>query len=249
MTQSQKVVMQMVPIKTNLANKNNYGCIRNLSKIRWIVIHYTGNDGDSDESNGRYFVNNIPKASAHYFVDDDSITQSVPDNYVAYSVGGNKYSDCSKTGGGKFYGKCVNGNSISIELCDDVKNGVVYPSEKTIQNALELTRHLMQKYNIPVNHIIRHFDVTGKKCPFYWTDNVKWKSEFWNRLGEDDMTKEEVIKIIQEYEASKEKKSVDTWAKSAWDKAKKKGILDGTKPKSPVTREQIATVLDRLNLL
>lgn len=236
------------PIKIKTAHRENYGCLRSTSKIKWIVIHYTGNDGDSDESNGRYFVNNIPKASAHYFVDDDSITQSVPDNYVAYSVGGNKYSDCSKTGGGKFYGKCVNTNSISIELCDDVKNGVIYPSEKTIQNALELTQMLMQKYNIPKSHIIRHFDVTGKKCPVYWVDHVKWEKEFISKV-EDDMTKEEVIKIIQEYEAEKEKKSVDSWAKSAWDKVKKKGVMDGTKPKSPVTREQIAAILDRLGLL
>jgi len=248
MTQSQKVVMQMVPIKTNLANKSNYGCIRNPDIIEWIVIHFTSNNGDTAKNNGKYFANNIVKASAHYFVDSYYIVNSVPDNYIAWSVGGNKYPN---TKGAKFYGKCVNANSISIELCDDVKNGVVYPSEKTIQNALELTRHLMQKYNIPANHIIRHFDVTGKKCPAYWVDDARWKSEFWNKIqeGEDDMTKEEVIKIIEEYEAAKEKKSVDSWAKSAWDKAKKKGILDGTKPKSPVTREQIAAVLDRLNLL
>lgn len=170
-------------IKTYLANKKNYGALRLLSKIKYIVIHYTANDGDSDESNTKYFANNVVKASAHYFVDDDSITQSVPDNYVAWSVGGNKYADCSKTGGGKYYGKCTNSNSISIELCDDVKNGVVYPSAKTIENALELTEYLMKKHNIPKENVIRHFDVTGKYCPKYWMDDVKWKNEFWNKLG------------------------------------------------------------------
>lgn len=176
-------------IKINLANKNNYGSSRSLDKIKYIVIHYTGNDGDSDESNSRYFKNNIVKASAHYFVDDDSVTQSVPDNYVAWSVGGNKYSDCAKTGGGKFYKKCTNTNSISIEICDDVKNGVVYPSAKTIQNALELTKALMKKYNIPASNVIRHFDVTGKKCPAYWVDDNKWKSEYWNYLVNGDNIK------------------------------------------------------------
>lgn len=170
-------------IKTNLANKNNYGAARSTTNIKYIVIHYTGNDGDTDENNGKYFKNNIVKASSHYFVDSDSITQSVPDNYVAWAVGGNRYSDCSKTGGGKYYGKCTNSNSISIELCDDVQNGTVYPSEKTIQNSVELTKMLMNKYNIPQENVIRHFDVTGKKCPAYWVDDVKWKSEFWNKLG------------------------------------------------------------------
>lgn len=238
---------QMVPIKTRLAAKANYGGSRSLSNIKFIVIHYTSNDGDTDENNGAYFANNVVKASAHYFVDDDSITQSVPDNYIAYSVGGKKYAN---TKGAKFYGQCTNSNSISIEICDDVKNGVVYPSTKTIQNVLELTRHLMQKYNVPAEQIIRHFDVTGKLCPAYWVEDAKWKSEFWNKIQEgDDMTKEEVIKIIQEYEANKAKMPVSAWAKAAWEKAKKKGIMDGTAPKGTPTREQIAAILDRLGLL
>ena len=44
----------MVPIKTQLAHRSNYGGKR-TQKIEWIVMHYTANDGDSDESNGRYF--------------------------------------------------------------------------------------------------------------------------------------------------------------------------------------------------
>ena len=231
--------MTMVPIKEKLAHRGNYGGSRSLSNIRWIVIHYTGNDGDSSDSNGRYFGNNDVDSSAHYFVDSDSITRSVPDNYVAWHCGGKKYPN---TTGGKFYGQC-------IEICDDVKNGKIYPSAKTIENVLELTRHLAQTYNVPYSHIIRHWDVTSKKCPAYWVDDAKWKKEFWNRLGEDDMTKEDVIKIIQEYEAQKAKKPVDGWAKSAWEKAKKKGVMDGTSPKGSVTREQIAAILDRLGLL
>lgn len=45
------------------------------------------------------------------------------------------------------------------------------------------------------------------------------------------------------------KQEVSSWAKVSWEKAKKKGILDGTNPQSPLTREQLATVLDRLGLL
>ena len=170
-------------LKSKIANKNNYGSARAVSKIKYIVIHYTGNDGDHDESNANYFANNIVKASAHYFVDDDSVTQSVPDNHIAYSVGGKKYATCDKTGGGKLYGKCTNTNSISIELCDTVKNGVIYPTDKTIANALELTKSLMKKYNIPADRVIRHFDVNGKACPAYWTNFKKWESAFHSKLS------------------------------------------------------------------
>ena len=175
-------------LKRNLADKSNYGNVRDTAKIKWIVIHYTGNDGDKDENNGKYFRNNKNLgASAHYFVDSDSVTQSVPDNYIAWSVGGSKYSNCATTGGGKCYGKCTNANSISIELCDDVKNGTVYPSAATIANAIALAKTLMKKYNIPASKVIRHFDVTGKSCPSYWCGTTakdgKWKTEFWDKLS------------------------------------------------------------------
>lgn len=176
----------MVPIKTKTANRANYGNSRSTSAIKYIVIHYTANDGDTDENNGKYFANNVVKASAHYFVDDDSITQSVPDNHTAWSVGGNRYGNYKQTGGAKFYGQCTNSNSLSIEICDDVKNGVVYPSVATIKNALELARMLMAKYNVPADRVIRHFDVNGKPCPAYWCGtaekDAKWKAEFWNKL-------------------------------------------------------------------
>ena len=173
-------------LKKKYANKSNYGSKRSTSNIKYIVIHYTANDGDTDEANANYFASRIIKASAHYFVDDDSVTQSVPDNYVAWSVGGSKYSNCKTTGGGKYYTKCTNSNSISIELCDAKKDGKIYPTKKTIENALELTKKLMKKYNIPVSNVIRHFDVTGKTCPAYWCGtsekNQLWKTEFHNKL-------------------------------------------------------------------
>ena len=176
----------MVKIKTKLADRNNYGVKRSTSNIKYIVVHYTGNDGDSDESNSNYFNTRVTKTSAHYYVDDDSITKSVPDDYVAYSVGGAKYSNYTQTGGAKLYGKCTNSNSISIELCDSKKDGKVYPTAKTITNALDLTQSLMKKYNIPVSNVIRHFDVNGKSCPAYWCGNSNkdklWLTEFRNKL-------------------------------------------------------------------
>ena len=180
-------------MKKNLANKRNYGAKRSTSAIKYIFIHYTGNDGDSDESNARYFANNYVEASAHYFVDDNSVTQSVPDDYVAWSVGGTRYSNCNITGGGKYYTLCTNSNSISIELCDTKRDGSIYPSKATIENAIELTKKLMKKYNIPQDHVLRHFDRTGKACPAYWcgneTKNNLWKTEFYNKLSSKTVSK------------------------------------------------------------
>lgn len=55
------------------------------------------------------------------------------------------------------------------------------------------------------------------------------------------------------YLFSGEVKSVDntpsTWAKDAWEKCRAAGVLDGTYPKQPLTREQLALVLVRLGLV
>lgn len=161
-------------LKTNLAAKGNYGSYRSTSKIQYLIIHFTANDGDTDESNAKYFKNRIVKASAHYFVDDDSVTQSVPDNYVAYAVGGSKYSDCRTTGGGTMYGKITNNNSISVEMCDTLKNGKNDVSAKTLENTYALCKVLMKKYNIPITRVYRHFDVNGKHCPVYFMNNSEW---------------------------------------------------------------------------
>ena len=40
-----------------------------------------------------------------------------------------------------------------------------YFENKTVQSTIELVRYLMEKYHIPADHVIRHYDVTGKICP------------------------------------------------------------------------------------
>ena len=152
--------------RTQIAHSSNYGSKRNTNTIKYIVIHYTGNDGDSDQNNAKYFQGKNRGASAHYFVDDDSITQSVKDNYVAWHCGGDKY----------YHAKCRNSNSIGVEMCDTVRDGTYNLSAKTRANVVVLVKELMKKYNIPIDNVIRHYDVTHKKCPAYFVSNsAEWK--------------------------------------------------------------------------
>lgn len=173
-------------LKCRKAASGNHGGSRTAQQIKYLVLHYTGNDGDSDEANGEFFAKNIVKASAHYFVDDDSVTQSVPDLDIAWAVGGSKWADCGETGGGKLYGIVTNSNSISVELCDVKRDGVYRASEATLANAIELCRDLMVKYDIPIENVFRHFDVTGKHCPAYMMDEAEWM-KFKARLKEARM--------------------------------------------------------------
>ena len=95
------------------ASSTNYGSQRSTGDIKYIVIHYTGNDGDTAVNNGKYFQGANRKASAHYFVDNNTVVHSVPDNRIAWSVGGSKYNN----NGGRLYGVAKNANtSISISF-------------------------------------------------------------------------------------------------------------------------------------
>ena len=219
-------------IKEQLANSGNYGGSRNASQIRYLVYHYTGNDGDRAANNAKYFQNNIVKASAHYFVDDTTVWRSVPDLKVAWSVGGSKYANAHKTGGGTMYGVITNTNSLSIEMCDTIRNGVYQASEATLANAAALGRALMEKYGIPIENVYRHFDVTGKHCPSYLVSAQKW-AEFKKRLE---------VKIMDNTPSGAHKDDVE-WAVA-------NGILTGNSEgdlmlSQPVTRQQMCTMLYR----
>ncbi len=178
-----------------LANPGNYGGSRGADQIRYLVYHYTGNDGDAARNNAAYFQSHVVEASAHYFVDDTTVYRSVPDLRVAWAVGGSKYANADATGGGTMYGRITNTNSLSIELCDTIRNGVYQASEATLANAAALGRALMEKYNIPLANVYRHFDVTGKHCPSYLIAVGKWAA-FKERLEEETVVRYQRLKDI-----------------------------------------------------
>lgn len=166
------------------AHSTNYGGKR-TQKIEYIVIHYTGNKGDTARNNCVYFSRPNRNASAHYFVDKNGWEQSVPEDHVAWSVG-------RKFGEAQYWGKCTNYNSISIEMCDSVtKNEAV--ENKTI----ELLKILMKKYSIDKAHVLRHYDVCHKQCPLSLLHNHEW-NRFLSKLDElpDKELEAAVSKII-----------------------------------------------------
>lgn len=231
-----------------MAARGNHGGTRRAEEIRYLIYHYTGNDGDTAANNANYFKNNVVEASAHYFVDDDSVTQSVPDLTIAYAVGGDKWADCAQTGGGSMYGIIKNRNSISIEMCDTKRDGTLMATEETQARAIELGRALMDKYHIPMEHVYRHFDVTGKHCPAYFMDAAKW-AEFKKRLEVDTVTQEQFNAMMDTWLAQNRDKPASDWAKDTWDKMIEKGLFDGAAPQNPLTREQAALLIERLNLV
>lgn len=160
----------MLDIQRKLV-KYNFS-VRNV-KPTYIVVHDTGNPGAGALNHYNYFNGGNRKSSADYFVDSNNIIQIIDtEHYYSWAVG---------DGNGK-YG-ITNSNSVSIEMCLE-KDG--YPSQATIQNTIDLTKYLMDKYNIGINRVVRHYDASRKPCPNSFKTNnwAKWTS-FKNALTND----------------------------------------------------------------
>lgn len=164
-------------INVKQARSCSYGDKRSHSDVKAIVIHYTGNNGDTARGNANYFAtSNTRSAGAHFFVDRDGVIyRSIPMDRIAWAVGGSKYPDCAKTGGGKYYGIYRNANTVSIELCDIASKD---PSPKQIKATKWLISYI-RKHCPNAKKVIRHFDVTGKDCPSRMCGN-KAGEKRWN---------------------------------------------------------------------
>lgn len=138
---------------------------RGKRHIEYIVVHNTGNNGDTDTGNANFFkvVHPAHPASAHDFIDEDSVTHIISYDDTAWHCG-DKHLTVPK-GGAKWKGKVFNQNSIGVELCSDIINGELSINAATLANGAEWVNHLMHAFKIDINHVVRHFDVTGKDCP------------------------------------------------------------------------------------
>ena len=149
-------------------NRSNYAAGRGCG-VRYIVLHYTANNGDTAKNNCDYYhrASGI-QASAHYFVDEYGVMQSVRDGDTAWHCGARAY----------WHPECRNSNSIGIEMCSRKHaDGSYYILPQTVTNAAALTREIMARYGIGVDHVLRHYDVTGKRCPMPWVDDpAQWEA-------------------------------------------------------------------------
>lgn len=177
--------MKIQKLISNYNNQSRYG-----ESIEWIVIHYVGAVSTAHD-NARYFAGGDRQASAHYFVDEDEIWQSVEESRGAWHCGG----PLQGSGGHRYFQICTNRNSIGIEMCVIKKGGKYIIKTGTVNNTAWLVQKLMKKYGIPKSHCIRHFDVTGKNCPDaypeyapndYLLSNPAWE-RFRNKLVGDEV--------------------------------------------------------------
>ena len=180
--------------------------------VRYIVMHYTANNGDTAKNNCDYYhrVGGL-QASAHYFVDEHGAMQSVLECDTAWHCGARAY----------WHPECRNANSIGIEMCSRKRaDGSYYIKPETVANAAALAKDIMQRYGIDTDHVLRHYDVTGKRCPMPWVDDpAQWTAflamltpEHPNEEEDENMVKYKTIDDVPEWYRSEVQELMDAGA-------------------------------------
>ena len=147
----------MVKIFDMLTNKSNYGSTRDLSDIKYIVLHEAKDDNIS--SINEFQKNNLNK-SIHYYVNKKSISRCVNDESTAYSVSISTMTNDKSI---------KNSNSINIMIS---KSG----NAEVMELTAELIADKMKEYNITLDNVVRHYDLNNKvNCPSSLIDDNKWK--------------------------------------------------------------------------
>lgn len=185
----------------------------------FIVVHNTANDA-SAKNEIAYMLGNNNKVSYHYAIDDKEIVQAIPENRNAWHAG-------DGNGDG-------NRKGIGIEICYSKSGGKKF--EESEKLAAKFIAFKLKEKGWGIDRVKKHQDFSGKYCPHRTLDKG------WQRFL--DMVQTELNKLNEVVKVDKNKPS--SWAKEAWEWAKKEGYLDGTRPKDPITREEMVMVIKRL---
>ena len=124
-----------------------------------IVVHYVGNPGTTAQQNRNYYNNRNSDVSSHFLVGlDGEIILCIPLNERSAATGSR------------------NTDTISIEVCHPDATGQF--TEAGYASLVRLTAWLMQLENLDADHVIRHYDVTGKLCPLWFVEHPEAFDKF-----------------------------------------------------------------------
>jgi N-acetylmuramoyl-L-alanine amidase CwlA len=201
-------------------SKHNLKCPY-LMVAEFIVVHNTANDATA-ANEVSYMIRNDNKVSFHYAVDDKEIVQGIPENRNAWHAGDGSNGPGNRKG-------------LSIEICYSKSGGKRF--EEAEKLAAKFIAFKLKEKGWGIDKVKKHQDFSGKYCP-HRTLDMGWQ-RFLN------MVKSELDKLKGGATVA-EKNVPSPWAKDAWEWAKKEGLLDGTRPKDNLTREEFAVVLQKV---
>ena len=157
-----KVVSQQPQLDVELLSINDYsrpGLA--IDQVNGIVVHYTANPGTTAQQNRDYFEglkdSHETHASSHFVIGlDGELIQCIPCKEISYASNDR------------------NNDTISIECCIPDDTGRF--NDATYQTLVHLVAWLCGRYDLTMDDVIRHYDVTGKNCPKYYVEHEDaWK--------------------------------------------------------------------------
>lgn len=165
----EKYIKERPELDVELLPVNPYSRVgEKLEKVNGIVVHYTANPGTTARQNRNYFAglaeSHKTSASSHFIIGlEGEIVQCIPCDEIAYASNDR------------------NSDTIAIECCIADKSGKF--NSKTYQSLVHLTTWLIGRYDLEVEDVIRHYDVTGKNCPKYFVEHPDAWEKFENDLA------------------------------------------------------------------
>ena len=133
-----------------------------LDGINDIVIHYVGNPGTTAQQNRDFYNHMDSNVCSHFVVGiDGEVIQCLP-LYEKSEASNDRNHD-----------------TISIEVCHPDEEGKF--TDESYSSLIKLVDWLMDEFNLDTNHVIRHYDVTGKECPRYYVRN----EDAWEQFKRD----------------------------------------------------------------
>lgn len=200
-------------------------------KIDYIAIHYTAgtvSTRGAAENTAAYFASRNAQGSADFIVDDGTAVQYNGDveNRYCWAVGDKNLRP------GRLYKLARNDNTVSIEICSRNTTGQVRAAndlswrltDAAVDNALELTAALMERYGVPPENVVRHYDISGKLCPGVYG----WNPDSGSEEAWDTFKKRLEERMMKRYDTLQE---MPDWARPTVKKLMDRGYLagDGTK--------------------
>ncbi len=177
--------------KINSNYSPNFNPIKRKPKqIKFLIFHYTGMKKESEALNKLTRIQS--EVSCHYFIKNNGeIILMVPDLYIAWHAGKSLWKNYQS----------LNKYSIGIEISNPGhQHNYKEYSTKQINSLINLSRHLIKKFNIKQKNILGHSDIAPnrKKDPgekFPWKDLSKKKIGLWHSLPQNLLSKNRKIKI------------------------------------------------------
>ncbi|MGN1002329.1 MAG: N-acetylmuramoyl-L-alanine amidase [Oscillospiraceae bacterium] len=212
-----------------------------------IVVHSTGVDQKRIAAYRWQFDRPGQRSAVHGIIGLDEDGALCCEQWLPYSI---QCWGCGSGPKGSF-----NHSHIQFEIAETLDDGAW--CRETCAAALELCARLCREYGIDPENVVCHSEAHALGYGSNHGDVMHWwpkhglSMEQFRKELKERMDYAEFERFMERWEQERAAQPEPDWSKAegAWERAKKAGVLDGSRPEAPVKRDELAAVLGRMGLL